>query len=191
MPATAPAARATPQGIGHNAATQVAAQLNALLADAFALYMKSKNFHWHVSGPHFRDYHLLFDEQATQILGMTDLVAERVRKLGCRTHSSLGSLVAARSIADNDATDVTPGAMLVELMGDNRALADRLRETKALCDEARDYATSALVDTWIDEAEQRAWFLLEAARGEPEMAEAAASARARSAKGGKEKKPKK
>lgn len=193
MPSTTPPALATPHPMGDNAATQVAARLNALLADAYALYLKTKNFHWHVSGPHFRDYHLLLDEQALQILGMTDLVAERVRKLGRRTHTSIGSLARAQSIADNDAEFVAPGAMMAELVGDNIALAGALRDAKEICDEAQDYATSALVDTWIDEAERRVWFLFETARGEPEMiaaAPATASAR-RPAKPAKAKKAKK
>jgi starvation-inducible DNA-binding protein len=169
MPTPTPPALATPHPMGDNAATQVAARLNAILADAYALYLKTKNFHWHVSGPHFRDYHLLLDEQALQVLAMTDLVAERVRKLGRRTHTSIGSLARAQSIPDNDAEFVAPGAMMAELIGDNNALAGALRDAKEICDEAQDYATSALIDTWLDEAERRVWFLFETARGEPEM----------------------
>lgn len=158
---SAPATDAAMHPLGDNAGKAIAAALNAILADAFALYMKTKNFHWHVSGPHFREYHLLLDEQATQVLGMTDLVAERVRKLGQRTLTSIGAIAGAKRIADNDATGVPAAAMLTELIADNRVLAAALREAKELCDEHGDIATSALIDTWTDEAEQRAWFLTE------------------------------
>ncbi len=185
---TTPSALATPHPLGDNAAARVAAQLNAILADAFALYIKAKNFHWHVSGPHFRDYHLLLDEQATQVLAMTDLIAERVRKLGQRTLTSIGAIAQARSIADNDAEFVAPGAMMVELIADNQRLAAALREAKGMCDEAGDHATSGLIDTWLDEAERRVWFLFETARAEPELAALLAIPAPRKAKGKKARK---
>ncbi len=141
-----------------------ASALNALLADSFALYFKTKNFHWHVSGPHFRDYHLLLDEQAAQIFATTDLIAERVRKLGGRTLTSIGDISRHQRIADNDAEDVSAADMLAELRADNLALVASLKELKDIVDAAKDNATSGVVDTWTDEAEQRAWFLLEAAR---------------------------
>jgi starvation-inducible DNA-binding protein len=142
-----------------------ASALNALLADSFALYFKTKNFHWHVSGPHFRDYHLLLDEQAAQIFATTDIIAERVRKLGGRTLTSIGDISRHQRIADNDADDVSAADMLAELRADNLALVASLKELKDIVDAAKDNATSGVVDTWTDEAEQRAWFLLEAARG--------------------------
>jgi starvation-inducible DNA-binding protein len=142
-----------------------ASALNVLLADSFALYFKTKNFHWHVSGPHFRDYHLLLDEQAAQIFAATDLIAERVRKLGGRTLTSIGDVARHQRIADNDAEDVSATDMLAELRADNLALVASLKELKDIVDAAKDNATSGVVDTWTDEAEQRAWFLLEAARG--------------------------
>jgi starvation-inducible DNA-binding protein len=137
--------------------------LNAILADSFALYMKTKNFHWHVSGPHFRDYHLLLDDQAVQILATTDVIAERVRKTGGTTLRSIGDISRRQRIADNDAENLTAGHMLAELRADNLALVASLKELKDLVDEAKDNATSGIVDTWTDEAEQRAWFLQEAA----------------------------
>ncbi len=139
--------------------------LNILLADVFALYFKTKNFHWHVSGPHFREYHLLLDEQATQLLVITDLIAERVRKLGGRTLSSIGDIGRRQTIRDNDAEVVTATDMLAELRADNLALVASLKVVKDLVDAAKDNATSGLIDTWTDEAEQRAWFLEETARG--------------------------
>lgn len=142
-----------------------ASALNALLADSFALYFKTKNFHWHVSGPHFRDYHLLLDDQAAQIFATTDLIAERVRKLGQRTLTSIGDIARHQRIADNDADHVSAAAMLAELRADNLALVASLKELKDIVDAAKDNATSGIVDTWTDEAEQRAWFLAEAARG--------------------------
>jgi starvation-inducible DNA-binding protein len=141
----------------------VADALNRLLADSFALYLKTKNFHWHVSGRHFRDYHLLLDEQATQILASTDLIAERVRKLGATTIRSLGHVVRSTSIADNDAESVSALAMLTELRADNLHLIGDLKLAKRMADDAGDNASSAVIDNWTDEAEQRAWFLLEAA----------------------------
>jgi starvation-inducible DNA-binding protein len=133
--------------------------LNGLLADSFALYLKTKNFHWHVTGPHFRDYHLLLDEQATQILAMTDVIAERVRKLGGHTLRSIGDVARRQRILDNDESDVTPSAMLNELSGDNAAMVASLKELKVIADAAEDNATSGLIDVWTDEAEQRVWFL--------------------------------
>ena len=138
--------------------------LNALLADAFALYVKTKNFHWHMSGPHFRDYHLLLDEQADQVYAMTDPIAERVRKLGFTTLTSIGHIARLARIADNDAEYVDPLDMLAELRDDNQAMAARMRETHGLCDEHRDVATASLLEVWIDEAERRTWFLFEASR---------------------------
>ena len=138
--------------------------LNALLADSFALYFKTKNFHWHVAGPHFRDYHLLFDEQAAQILATTDVIAERVRKLGGRTLTSVGAISRHQRISDNDAEAVPAAAMLDELRADNLLLVASLKELKDLVDAAKDNATSGVVDGWTDEAEQRAWFLEEAAK---------------------------
>jgi starvation-inducible DNA-binding protein len=137
--------------------------LNIFLADSFALYLKTKNFHWHVSGPHFRDYHLLFDEQATQILATTDVIAERVRKLGGRTLSSIGDIGRRQRIADNDAEQVSAANMLSELRADNLALVASLKELKELVDAAKDNATSGVIDQWTDEAELRAWFLQAAA----------------------------
>lgn len=135
--------------------------LNALLADSFALYFKTKGFHWHVAGPHFRDYHLLFDAQATQILASTDLLAERVRKTGGTTLRSVGDVTRLQRIADENAPDLPADAMLAALQDDNRALISALRDVKRHADEAGDNATSGLVDTLTDEAEERAWFLAE------------------------------
>jgi starvation-inducible DNA-binding protein len=139
--------------------TNTTEALNGLLADSFALYLKTKNFHWHVTGPHFRDYHLLLDEQATQILAMTDVIAERVRKLGGHTLRSIGDVARRQRILDNDESDVTPSAMLNELSGDNAAMVASLKELKVIADAAEDNATSGLIDVWTDEAEQRVWFL--------------------------------
>ncbi len=142
--------------------------LNALLADMFALYLKTKNFHWHVSGPHFRDYHLLLDEQGEQIFATTDDIAERVRKIGGTTLRSIGHVARLQRVADNDADYVTALDMLAELRDDNRQLVGRMRETHGLCDEHGDVATASLIENWIDEAERRAWFLFEATtHGEP------------------------
>jgi starvation-inducible DNA-binding protein len=147
----------------------ISGALNALLADAFALYVKTKNFHWHMSGPHFRDYHLLLDEQADQIYAITDPIAERVRKLGHTTLTSIGHIARLARVADNDAGYVDPLDMLAELRDDNQTLAARMRETHELCDEHRDVATASLLEVWIDEAERRTWFLFEASRrGDPE-----------------------
>jgi starvation-inducible DNA-binding protein len=138
--------------------------LNALLADVFALYLKTKNFHWHISGPHFRDYHLLLDEQAEQIFAATDAIAERVRKIGGTTLRSIGHIARLQRVADNDADFVTPRDMLAELREDNGQFVARMRETHALCDEHGDVATASLLENWIDEAERRVWFLFEAGR---------------------------
>ena len=159
-----PAALRTPTHLGVKATRDISGALNALLADFFALYMKTKNFHWHVSGPHFRDYHLLLDEQADQLYATTDPIAERVRKLGGTTLRSIGHISRQQRIADNDAEFVTPLDMLAELREDNLALADRMRATHGVCDEHGDVATASLLEVWIDEAERRAWFLFEATR---------------------------
>jgi starvation-inducible DNA-binding protein len=138
--------------------------MNAVLADVFSLYVKTKNFHWHLSGPHFRDYHLLFDEQADQIFAMTDAIAERVRKVGGSTIRSIGHIARTKRVLDNDADYVEPSDMLAELRDDNKALAGRLREAHNVCEEHRDIATASLIEVWIDETERRTWFLYEAGR---------------------------
>lgn len=149
---------------GDNAKKAVAEALNGILADSFALYLKTKNFHWHVSGPHFRDYHLMFDEHAAQILGTTDLIAERVRKNGHRTLTSIGDIAKRQNIVDNDDAKVAAADMLGELRADNLKLVEKLREAKELAGEAGDNATDGLLDDWTDQAEERAWFLLEIAQ---------------------------
>jgi starvation-inducible DNA-binding protein len=141
---------------------EICRALNLMLADLFALYIKCKNFHWHVSGPHFRDYHLLFDEHADQILATTDAVAERVRKIGGTTLRSIGDIAQVQRVLDNDADYVAPRDMLVELRDDNMRLAGRLRETHALCEQHGDLASTSMLEIWIDGAERRIWFLLEA-----------------------------
>src|SRR5207237_6002437 len=146
------------------ATTDVSAALNAILADVFALYVKTKNFHWHMSGPHFRDYHLLLDEQADQLFAMTDPIAERVRKLGGITLHSVGEIARNQRVLDNDAEYVEPLDMLAELAEDNKTMAARLREAHNVCEEHRDVATTSLSEVWIDETERRAWFLFEATR---------------------------
>ena len=145
--------------MGNNSTTALAAALNGMLADYFALYLKTKNFHWHVSGPHFREYHLLFDVHAAELIGTTDLIAERVRKLGQRTLTSIGDIAAKQSVKDNDAVKVDADAMLKELLADNHALINTLKATKELAGEAGDNATDGLLDDWTDQAEQRIWFL--------------------------------
>src|SRR3982074_2545967 len=135
-----------------------------LLSDVFALYLKTKSFHWHVSGPHFRDYHLLLDDQGEQIFATTDAIAERVRKIGRTTLRSIGQIGRLQRVLDNDADFVTPLDMLAELRDDNKQLTANLRETHALCDERGDVASASLIETWIDEAEKRTWFLFEATR---------------------------
>jgi starvation-inducible DNA-binding protein len=155
---------ATPANLGENAVRDISAVLAALLADMFALYLKTKNFHWHISGPHFRDYHLMLDEQAAEIFGTTDEIAERARKLGGTTIRSIGHIAKLQRVADNDADFVTPDDMLAELKEDNLALTQRMRETHDVCDEHGDVATASLLEVWIDQAERRVWFLFEAGR---------------------------
>ncbi|HMT41808.1 MAG TPA: DNA starvation/stationary phase protection protein [Sphingorhabdus sp.] len=145
--------------MGNNSTTALAAALNRLLADYFALYLKTKNFHWHVSGPHFREYHLLFDEHATELIGTTDLIAERVRKLGQRTLTSIGDITAKQSMKDNDEDGLSADAMLKELLSDNKALINTLKSVKELASEAGDNATDGMLDDWTDQAQQREWFL--------------------------------
>jgi starvation-inducible DNA-binding protein len=154
----------TPSDLKPNAVQDISGALNILLADMFALYLKTKNFHWHVSGPHFHDYHLLLDEQGDQIFATTDAIAERVRKIGGTTMRSIGHIGRLQRLRDNDAEYVTPMDMLAELRDDNRQLVAHLRETHSLCDERGDVATASLLENWIDEAERRTWFLLEATR---------------------------
>jgi starvation-inducible DNA-binding protein len=154
----------TPTDLSSNATRDVTAALNLLLADVFALYIKTKNFHWHMSGPHFRDYHLLLDEQADQIFAMTDALAERVRKVGGNTLRSIGHIARLQRVLDNDAEFVTPLDMLAELRNDSRQLASALREAHAVCDENSDFASTSLIEIWIDETERRTWFLFEACR---------------------------
>jgi len=156
---------ATPTDLGDNARADIAAVINTLLADTFALYLMTKNFHWHMSGPHFRDYHLLLDEQSDQILAMTDVLAERVRKLGALTLHSIGEIGRMQRVRDNDAAFVEPAAMLAELREDNGAMARHMREAHELCEERKDLATASLLEVFIDETERRAWFLFEAAQG--------------------------
>ncbi|MFS0738342.1 DNA starvation/stationary phase protection protein [Sphingomonas sp. 1P06PA] len=155
---------ATPTDLSSNAVSTVADALNGILADSYALYLKTKNFHWHVSGPHFRDYHLMLDDQATQILGTTDAIAERVRKTGNVTLRSIGDIHRRQRIKDNDADFVSPQDMLIELREDNLKLVEYLRDAKDIVDEAKDNATSGILDDWTDQAEERAWFLFEASR---------------------------
>ena len=142
----------------------ISAAMNAILADVFALYLKTKNFHWHMSGPHFRDYHLLLDEQGDQIFAMTDPIAERVRKIGGRTIKSIGQIARQQRVLDNEAEYVEPEDMLVELREDNQTLVTRLREAHSVCEEYNDVATTSLIEVWIDETERRTWFLFEATR---------------------------
>ena len=158
------AALHTPTDLPSNATQDVAAGLNLLLADAFALYLKTKNFHWHMSGPHFRDYHLLLDEQSDQIFATTDALAERVRKIGGATLRSIGHIARLQRVRDNDADYVTPHDMLAELRDDNLQMVKRMRETHGLCDEHGDIASASLLENWIDEAERRVWFLFETNR---------------------------
>src|ERR1017187_1393882 len=158
------AALQTPTGLNPDATRDISAELNLLLADVYALYIKTKNFHWHVSGPHFRDYHLLLDEQADQIFAIADTIAERVRKVGGTTLRSIAHIARLKRVLDNDADYVTPLDMLAELRDDNKDLAAHLRETHGLCDEYGDVSTASLLEVWIDEAERRVWFLYEAAR---------------------------
>ena len=154
----------TPTELTRTATKDIAGAMNAILADVFALYLKTKNFHWHMSGPHFRDYHLLLDEQADQLFAMTDPIAERVRKLGGITLRSIGQISRMQRILDNDAEYVEPLDMLAELADDNKMLTSRFREAHDVCDEHRDVATASLIEVWIDETERRIWFLVETTR---------------------------
>src|SRR6201997_5227837 len=154
----------TATDLSAEAVSAITGALNPLLADAFALYLKTKNFHWHMSGPHFRDYHLLLDEQGEQIFATTDAIAERVRKIGGTTLRSIGHIARLQRVADNDADFVTPMDMLAELRDDNKQLVARMRETHEVCEEHGDVATASLLEVWIDEAERRTWFLFEATR---------------------------
>jgi starvation-inducible DNA-binding protein len=154
----------TPTDLTAAATKDIVGAMNAILADAFSLYLKTKNFHWHMSGPHFRDYHLLLDEQADQLYAMTDPVAERVRKLGGTPLRSIGHIARLQRVLDNDAEYVEPSDMLAELRDDNKTLAARLREAHNVCDKHRDIATASLIEVWVDETERRTWFLFEASR---------------------------
>jgi len=155
----------TPTDLAPSATKDIAGAMNAILADVFVLYLKTKNFHWHISGPHFRDYHLLLDEHAEQLFAMTDPIAERVRKIGGLTIRSIGHISRLQRVLDNDADYVDPLDMLAELCEDNQTLAARLREAHNVCDEHRDLATASLIEVWIDETERRTWFLSEISRG--------------------------
>ena len=154
----------TPTDLKAEATRDIAGAMNAILADVFALYLKTKNFHWHMSGPHFRDYHLLLDEQGDQLFAMTDPIAERIRKLGGTTLRSIGHIVRLQRVSDNDAPYVEPEDMLAELREDSKTLAARLREAHGVCEEHEDIATASLIEVWIDETERRTWFLFEAGR---------------------------
>ena len=156
---------ATPTDLTRSASKDIAGAMNAILADVFALYLKTKNFHWHMSGPHFRDYHLLLDEQAEQLFAMTDPIAERIRKIGGLTLRSIGHISRIQRVLDNDAEYVEPLDMIAELADDNKTMAARLREAHNVCDEHRDVATASLIEVWIDETERRTWFLSEIKRG--------------------------
>jgi starvation-inducible DNA-binding protein len=155
---------ATPSNLGENAAKDIAASLTALLADVFSLYVKTKNFHWHMSGPHFRDYHLLLDEHSDQIFAMTDDIAERARKVGGTTLRSIGQIAKLQRIPDNDADFVTPEDMLAELKEDNLKLTQIMREVHDTCDEHGDVGTTSMLEEWIDQSERRTWFLFEIGR---------------------------
>lgn len=155
---------ATPTDLKAAATKDVAGAMNGILADVFALYLKTKNFHWHMSGPHFRDYHLLLDEQSDELFGMTDPIAERIRKVGGATLRSIGHIARTQRVLDNDAEYVEPSDMLAELREDNKTLAARFREAHDVCNEHRDIASASLIEVWIDETERRTWFLFEATR---------------------------
>jgi starvation-inducible DNA-binding protein len=157
----------TPTTLSANATRDISAALGGLLADVFALYLKTKNFHWHISGPHFYDYHKLLDEQAAEIFAMTDAIAERARKIGGTTLRSIGHIARQQRILDNDAEYVTPNDMLAELREDNKQLTLIMREVHNVCDEYGDVATASLLENWIDEAERRVWFLYESTRPQP------------------------
>jgi len=154
----------TPTDLSAAATKNITAAMNGILADVFALYLKTKNFHWHMSGPHFRDYHVMLDEQADQLYAMTDPIAERIRKVGGTTLRSIGHIARAQRVLDNDADYVEPSDMLAELCEDNRTVATRLREAHNVCNEHRDIATASFIEVWIDETERRTWFLFEASR---------------------------
>src|SRR5579863_3476221 len=154
----------TPTDLEKSATKDISGAMNAILADVFALYLKTKNFHWHLSGPHFRDYHLLLDEQGDQLFAMTDPIAERIRKVGGTTIRSIGHIARLQRVLDNDAEYVEPEDMLSELRDDNKTLAGRLREAHGVCDEHEDIATASLIEVWIDETERRTWFLFESSR---------------------------
>jgi starvation-inducible DNA-binding protein len=162
--ATQKAPLITPTDLKAGSAKDIGGAMNAILADVFALYLKTKNFHWHMSGPHFRDYHLLLDEQADQLFAMTDPIAERVRKVGGATLRSIGHIARTQRVLDNDAAYVEPEDMLAELRDDSKTLAARLREAHGVCEEHEDIATASLIEVWIDETERRTWFLFEASR---------------------------
>ena len=154
-----------PQGLGSEQVAAICRELNQLLADVFALYLKTKNFHWHMSGPHFRDYHLLLDEQAEQLFAMTDDIAERVRKLGGTTLHSIGDISRHQRLQDNNEHSAAAGEMLAELLSDGKQLTSFLRIAHEVCDKHNDVATASLIENWIDEAERRVWFLAETVRG--------------------------
>jgi starvation-inducible DNA-binding protein len=156
----------TPTDLPQAAVDKISASLNTLLADAFALYLKTKNFHWHISGRHFRDYHLMLDQQSDDIFATTDQLAERVRKLGGTTLRSIGQVAKLQTIKDNDESFVTPREMLRELMDDNKHIAAAMRKAHKLCDEHEDSGTAGLLETFIDETERRTWFLFESTRQE-------------------------
>jgi len=156
---------ATPTDLTRSATKDIAGAMNAILADVFALYLKTKNFHWHMSGPHFRDYHLLLDEHGDQLFAMTDPIAERVRKIGGLTLRSIDHISRTQRVLDNDAEYIEPLDMIAELADDNKTLVARLRETHNVCDKHRDVATASLIEVWIDETERRTWFLSEIKRG--------------------------
>jgi len=158
------AALATRTDLTKKATQDIGGAMNGILADVFALYLKTKNFHWHMSGPHFRDYHLLLDEQADQLYAMTDPIAERVRKIGGTTLRSIGHISRTQRVLDNDAEYVEPLDMLAELREDNQTLTARLREAHNVCEDHRDIATASLIEVWIDETERRTWFLFETSR---------------------------
>jgi starvation-inducible DNA-binding protein len=154
----------TPTDLSHDAVAEISSELRKLLADVFALYVKTKNFHWHISGPHFRDYHLLLDEQATQIFAMTDDIAERARKIGATTIHSISEIADHQRFKDNNAKVVSPKDMLSELCDDNQQLTRSLRTTHGICERHNDVATASLIEVWIDESERRTWFLAELSR---------------------------
>ena len=162
---TDPMALRTPTDLGDNATKEIASEVNKLVADAFALYVKTKNFHWHMSGPHFRDYHLMLDEHADQIFATTDPLAERVRKLGEKTLRSIGNINEVTRVKNNDADFVSPLDMLKELCTENKAMASNMRKAHKVCDDHDDVATASLLEVYIDETERRTWFLFEAIQG--------------------------